>query len=160
MRRHFSSSLRQSMPITDYTYYIFLSFSTQFCGRSVRTKEEEEERICEFYGCVWHIARCFCCFFSSRSLARSFVSRVFGSILPISIRCCFDENICIFYCFFMEYNLRKRMEIIEFEFQIFDLFSSAHLCVVSTNIESHACCALLTSPTMAAISIFIYPVLS
>lgn len=52
------------------------------------------------------------------SIVRSFFSiiRTLGHlILPISIRC-FDEHICIFYCFVMEYNLPGRIEIIEFKF--------------------------------------------
>lgn len=60
-----------------------------------------------------------CFVFSSRS---SVVGRSFACVFFVSIYCSFridasfDENICIFYCFVMEYNWVERIEITKFEF--------------------------------------------
>lgn len=86
MRRHFSSSTHQRLLII---YYSALSVATQFCVRAAASPRIDGEEFYVFYGCVWHITRCFCLvlFISivvfvvvARSIVRSFRSFVRAAI--------------------------------------------------------------------------------
>lgn len=122
MRRHFSSSPRQSMPIADYIIFcrspndsVVVLCALLSNRRRRRNKESVYfmvvcDTLRDAFASSFHLNR------------RSFAYRALGSISPISIRCGFDENICIFYCFFMEKSGNYKIWILNFRFFLLIIF--------------------------------------